>query len=224
MLKKDTHAMQKHGLNYLVGFDSKPRRFKPWLGDSLSFLYDLIMKRSIFPRKLAADITKHHDILRKELKDVHGRSVLELATGTGSATLFLENDNFYIGTDISPGLLKRAARKCHAAGFEQAELYVTSADDLPFDESVFDLCLCILSLNFFDDLNQVVQEVYRVLIPGSFFLCVVPVPERNIRGSRIRGMMRSEGELREVFHDQGFVFERLSDDNGALLYFKAVKA
>ncbi len=224
MLKKDITAVQKHGLNYLVGPDSKSRRFKPWLGDSLSFLYDVIMKRSIFPQKLAADITKHHDILRQELVDVHGKSVLELATGTGSATLFLENDNRYIGTDISPGLLKRAARKFYAAGFEKAELYVTSADDLPFDESVFDVCLCILSLNFFDDMNQVVQEVYRVLVPVSFFLCVVPVPERNVLGSQIRGVMRSEGELREVFHDHGFVFERLPYDNGALLYFKAVKA
>lgn len=119
--------------------------------DSLSFLYDLIMEKSVFPRKLGGDMKKHHDILRRELKDVHGKRVLELATGIGSAVNFLENDNRYVGTDITPGLLKKAVKRFRSVGFEEAEFYVVSAEDLPFDDDTFNLCLCILSLNFFNN-------------------------------------------------------------------------
>ena len=33
---------------------------------------------------------------------------------------------------------------------KDAKFYVASADDLPFDINIFDICLCILSLNFFN--------------------------------------------------------------------------
>lgn len=151
MLKDGAHVVRRNGLTFLVGSDHKPKRFRPWIMDSLSFLYDLIMEKSVFPRKLGGDMKKHHDILRRELKDVHGKRVLELATGIGSAVNFLENDNRYVGTDISPGLLKKAAKRFRSVGFEEAEFYVVSAEDLPFDDDTFNLCLCILSLNFFNN-------------------------------------------------------------------------
>lgn len=55
----------------------------------------------------------------------------------------------YTGTDISPSLLRKAVKSFKVAGFKEAEFYVTSADDLPFDDNGFDIALCILSLNFF---------------------------------------------------------------------------
>jgi SAM-dependent methyltransferase len=163
MLKKGTKVINKKGLNYVIGTDGKPLRFKPWLGDSFSFLYDFIMRKSIFPKKFGGDMDEHHDILREELKGVHGKHVLELATGSGSAVNFLMNDNRYTGTDVSPGLLKRAVNRFLAAGFKEAEFHVASADDLPFEDESFDVCTCILSLNFFDDLEKVLKEVNRVL-------------------------------------------------------------
>ena len=108
MLKTGTKVVNRKGLNHVIGTDGTPLRFKPWLGDSVSFLYDFIMKSSIFPKKFAADVTRHHEILSQELKDIHEKRVLELATGTGSAVSFLPSDNQYTGTDISPGLLKKA--------------------------------------------------------------------------------------------------------------------
>jgi SAM-dependent methyltransferase len=223
MLRKDTKVINTKGLNYVIGPDGKPRRFKPWLGDCFSFLYDLIMKKSVFPKKFGGDMARHYDILRGELKGVHGKRVLELATGSGSAVNFLADDNRYTGTDISPGLLKRAIGRFLSAGFEEAEFYVASADDLPFEDGSFDACLCILSLNFFEDLSIVVKEVKRVLAPGSVFVCAVPVPERNTRGSTIRGNLQSEEGLARLLRKNGLRFEGIPGENGALLYFRGIK-
>ena len=102
MLKNGIKVVNKKGLNYIVEDGGKLLQFKPWLGDSFSFLYDFIMKSSIFPKKFGGDMSKHYEILSQELKGVHGKRVLELATGSGSAAHFLPNDNQYTGTDISP--------------------------------------------------------------------------------------------------------------------------
>ena len=222
MLKDDIRVIKKNELYYIAENENRIKRFKPWLGDAFSFLYDYIMKNSIFPRKFGGDINKHYAILRQELKDIHKKRVLELATGSGSAVHFLPNDNRYMGTDISPGLLRKAVKRFKAAGFKYAEFYVASAEDLPFDDNRFDICLCILSLNFFSDVNSVFRETRRVLAPGAVFICCVPVPERNKLQSTIRGKLYSQDELREICREYGFAFENIPVENGTLLYFRAI--
>jgi len=221
--KPDIQIIKKGELCYLVESGNHLLRFKPWLGDSFSFLYDLIMSNSVFPKKFGGDIQKHYHILTQELAAIHGRSVLELGTGSGSAVYFLSSDNQYTGTDISPGLLKQAAKRFIKAGFQNPEFYVVSADDLPFESSTFEVCLCILSLNFIGNIDQVFQEIGRVLLPNGLFVCSVPVPERNRLQSTIRGVLYSEAELEKTCQEYGFKYAGLSCENGALLYFKAVK-
>jgi SAM-dependent methyltransferase len=222
MLRHGIKVINKNGLHYIVGEGDKPLKFKPWLGDSFSFLYDFFMKNSIFPKKFSGDINKHYGILSDELKDFHKKRFLELATGSGSAVNFLPNDNLYTGSDISPGLLRKAVINFKNAGFKNAEFYVTSADNLPFNNSLFDVILCILSLNFFNDINNVFQEVKRVAAPTAVFICSVPVPERIKVQSTIRGTLYSEDELERMCRENGFVYEAIPSENGALLYFRAI--
>jgi ubiquinone/menaquinone biosynthesis C-methylase UbiE len=99
---------------------------------------------------------------------------------------------------------------------------VTSADELPFDDSLFDIVLCILSLNFFRDIKKVFKEIYRVAVTDALFICSVPVPERNKLNSTIRGALRSEEELEKICKEMGFRFGKIPDENGALLYFRAI--
>lgn len=221
MIKGDIEIITMNHLHYLVEKGQKTR-FKPWIGDFFSFLYDFIMRSSIFPKKFGGDINKHCEILRHELKDMHGKHVLELATGSGSAVSFLPNDNKYTGTDISPGLLRKAVNGFRAAGFKDTAFYVVSADDLPLDDNTFYICLCILSLNFFKDVKKVFQEIKRVLVPGGVFICSVPVPERNSLKSTIRGTLYSEEELEKICQENGFSFESIPAENGVLLYFRAI--
>jgi len=222
VLKSGIRVIKKKNLYYVAENENSVKQFKPWLGDAFSTLYDFIMKNSVFPKKFGADMRNHYEILGQELQDIHGKRILELATGSGSAVNFLPKDNQYTGTDISPGLLRQAVKNFRAAGFKEAEFYVAGADDLPFEDSIFSICLCILSLNFFNDLEKVFQEIGRVLLPDARFICSVPVPERNRLGSTIRGMLYSEEELGRICREQGFVLESLSNENGALLYFRAI--
>ena len=221
MVKNDTETILKKHLHYRVE-NGRIKHFKPWLGDSVSFLYDFIMEHSIFPKKRGADIYQHNQFLSQTLKNMHGKRVLELASGSGSAVNFLPNDNLYTGTDISPGLLSKAVKGFKTAGFQGTEFYVTPADELPFDDNRFDVCLCMLSLNFFDNVAIVFQEVNRVLIPGGVFICSVPVPERSACQSTIRGTLRSEAELVRICQAHGFGYESIPFENGSLIYFKAV--
>lgn len=221
MLKKEIKVIKKKGLHHIINDKGSLLKFKPWLGDAFSFLYDFVMKSSIFPKKFGGDINRHYEILRKELQDVHGKRVLELATGTGSAVNFLPNDNPYTGTDISPGLLRKAVKRFRDAGFKNAEFYVACAENLPFDENLFNVVLCILSLNFFSDVNQIFREVGRVAAPGAILLCSVPVPERKKTKSTIRGLLYSQKEWESICKENGFVYQAIPSENGALLYFRA---
>ena len=75
MLKHGIEVINKSGLHYIVENGDKLLKFKPWLGDAFSFLYDFIMKNSIFPKKFGGDINQHYEILSKELKDIHEKRV-----------------------------------------------------------------------------------------------------------------------------------------------------
>ena len=222
MIKNGIKIINKKGLNYIVEDGGRLLKFKPWLGDSFSFLYDFIMQSSIFPKKFGGDINRHYEILRKELKSIHEKHVLELATGSGSAVNFLPNDNQYTGTDISPGLLRKAVNHFNNAGFKNPDFYVTSANELPFGDKLFDVVICILSLNFFDDIKKTFEEIHRVADTEAIFICSVPVPERNKLKSKIRGSLYSEKELENICQEVGFRFERIPFENGALLYFRAI--
>ncbi len=222
MIKNTIQVMKTKHINYLRE-DGQKIKHKPWLGDLFSFLYDSIMTRSIFPKKFGASIKEHTRFLENECIDIHNRRVLELATGSGSITEVLPCDNTYRGIDISEGLLRIAYRKFLLQGFEDFELFVCDAEALPFEDDQFDLCICNLSLNFFNNLDRVVKELKRVIIPEGVFICSVPVPERNTKDSEIRGHLLSESELRTLFEQNGFSISSYDFVNGAILYFKGIK-
>jgi ubiquinone/menaquinone biosynthesis C-methylase UbiE len=222
MLQNEISIKKKRGLYFIKDGENGLKRFTPWLGNAFSPLYDVFMERSVFPKKFGSDIDRHYEILSRALKHIHGKQVLELATGNGSAVRFLAPDNTYIGTDISPGLLRKAARRFREAGFTDAEFYVVSADDLPFEDGRFEVCLCMLSFNFFSNLKAVLKEIKRVLGDNGLFFCSVPVPEKKGTPSPIRGKLYSTQELEQMCKAVGLRFEAIPEDNGALLYFRAV--
>jgi SAM-dependent methyltransferase len=223
-VKPDTHIVFRGQLGFIMESEHQLRRFKPWLGDAFSFIYDRVMTNSVFPKKFGADVGRHYEILSSELADMRDKPTLEVGTGTGSAVHFLDPSNQYAGVDVSPGLLRQAAAHFKAAGFREPELYVASGDDLPFADATFDLCLCILSLNFIGNTEGAIEEIRRVLTPRGHFVCSVPVPERNRQGSTIHGVLHSETELEKICNDHGLSFDPIPRENGALLYFMATKA
>ncbi|MCE5345750.1 MAG: class I SAM-dependent methyltransferase [Bacteroidales bacterium] len=214
-------TVKKQGINYLTDKNEKIVKFKPWLGDLFSPLYDWSMKKTVVPKKFGASYDKHFSILKVFFKDVHNKDVLEFATGSGSVVDFLPADNRYCGVDISKGLLKQALKKFQKHRFEEVELYLADACNLPFENGRFDVAICNLSFNFIENADAFIRELKRVLKTGGIFFCSVPVPERKPEKSRIHGTLYSETELKELFENQLFAFQSLPETNGAILYFTA---
>jgi len=206
--------LHKHG---------KKIKYKPWLSDLFSVFYDSIMKKSVFPNKLQASMDNHLKFLKEKLNNVHNSCILELGTGSGNLSDIVSCDNKYVGLDISEGLLKIASKRFKKEGFNKPEFYIGSADDLPFQDNIFDICLCNLSLNFFKDTDIVIKEIKRVLKNKGVFICSVPIPERNKNDSIIRGNLYKQNELQDIFIRNGFIFTLYNFINGAILYFKAEK-
>ncbi|MFW5713531.1 MAG: class I SAM-dependent methyltransferase [Brevefilum sp.] len=222
-IKHGIQTRQKGMLIYQLDENDRPIRYQPWLGNAFAFLYDFFMVHSIFPNKFNASQERHKIILSEQLQNIHGQHVLELGTGSGSTTTFLPPDNAYVGTDVSTGLLKQAVKRFKQAGFGSPEFYVASGDDLPFADESFDLCLCILSLNFIGHHKKVFNEVHGLLRSGGNFIACVPVPERTPKEITIHGNLLSEVRLEKLCRQTGFIFEPIKAENGALLYFWANK-
>ncbi len=222
MLKEGVRIEQKGGICRVYQWGDK-KRARPWMGEVMALLYDPIMTTSMFPKKFEASYEKHLEFLRSQLSGFHGADVLELATGSGNLAEVLPPDNRYFGIDVSEGLLRLARRKFEKVRITSLELYSCPAEDLPFALGAFDVAVCNLSLNFFSSLEEVLKELKRVLKPGGNFICSVPVPERNRRGTSFHGDLRSEGQLSETFNSHGFSFSPYQLKNGALLYFKATR-
>ena len=218
---KSCRTVSKNGLIYQLDEKGRIVRQKPWLGDLFSFVYDRAMAKNVFPKKFAASMEKHYEILRSLFKGVTGREILELAAGNGDAVRFLEKENRYSGVDISAGLLRQAKRKFEAFGFRDCALYVADAACTPLADHCFDIAICNLSMNFFADIEAFIREVRRLLKANGVFYASVPVPERKTTKSVIHGTLFSEEELKDKFTHNHFKFETLPYDNGALLYFTA---
>ena len=121
------------------------------------------MEKSIFPKKFNADINLHEKSLEELYRSIHGSIIIELACGSGSISRQLPSDNSYTGIDISPGLIKTALKRFSGKGFTDPQFFISDASDLPFKDSIFDICICNLSLNFFPDISASAAEINRIL-------------------------------------------------------------
>jgi SAM-dependent methyltransferase len=228
-LREGIEVKKKLNINILIE-DGKLKKYPKAHGSTFSGLYDFFMEKNVFPKLFESDYERHYEIIKENISEVKLNYVLEIAPGSCLTADYLDSTNFYCGVDIGKGLLKKAYKRLKNAGFKDYELYLSSADDLPFAEESFDFEMCHLSLNFFDNLEKVIHEIGRTLKKEGKFFCSVPVPERRSnenasskRIKRIRGTLYSEKRLHEFFSNEGLKFSSLMYDNGSLLYFIALK-
>lgn len=96
--------------------------------------------------------------------------VLDLCCGSGQATHFLvKYSQNVIGLDASPLSLQRAQRNVPEASYVEA-----FAQKMPFADHLFDVVHVSTALHEMprEDLQKILQEVYRVLKPGGVFTLV----------------------------------------------------
>ncbi|OWA33262.1 hypothetical protein B9G55_21495 [Saccharibacillus sp. O16] len=117
-----------------------------------------------------------------------GDHVLEVSVGTGANLPILPAGASLYGIDLSPAMLREAARHLKEWGTE-AELIHAEAEHLPFRSDSFDCVYHIDGLSEFGDPARAVQEMIRVAKSGTRIL----IADETQRRPRIS--LAKSGEL-----------------------------
>jgi ubiquinone/menaquinone biosynthesis C-methylase UbiE len=139
-----------------------------------------------------------------EYLKVAGKDILDIgcSTGTCASTVVDMHNNRYVGIDIEPQYIQRAARRFPAGRFQ-----VMDARHLTFPDNAFDVILFVGALHHMDDglIQQCFRQMKRVLRPDGVILCAEPVFTASKRLSyfllrRDRGhFIRDEPGYRRLF-------------------------
>lgn len=100
-----------------------------------------------------------------------GSHVLDVAAGAGDQTLDIAervgSRGSVLATDLSPGILEFALQRATAAGHSRVEIRVSDGENLLVEDGRFDAVVCRLGLMLFNDPQQGLREMARVLKPGG---------------------------------------------------------
>ncbi len=115
-----------------------------------------------------------------------------------------------VGIDISPSMLKEAARRARKIGARPS--YVRAdAHDLPFADASFSGAVCGGTMNELGDPARAMRETRRVLEPGGRLAIMGILRARTPRGRRLQRFVSTGGirffepdELRSLLDHAGF--------------------
>jgi SAM-dependent methyltransferase len=157
-------------------------------------------------RKIIAGFVK--DICDR-MKDRKAR-ILDVGCGTGANLLLLSQYGDAEGVDISEDALSF----CRERGLKQVKL--GAAEQLPYDEALFDLVTALDVVEHLDDDVAGLKEIRRVLRPGGRALLFVPTfmflwgVQDDVSNHRRRYRLP---ELKRVLNEAGFEVERATYAN-----------
>jgi SAM-dependent methyltransferase len=127
--------------------------------------------------QIAAQIQIVAERLVDSVNPAAGSSVLDVAGGTGNASIAAARSNCVVTcTDYAPTLLDRARERAAA---ERLEIAVEHADAeaLPYDDASFDVVLSVFGAMFAPDQPQTASELARVCRPGGLIGLAAWTPE-----------------------------------------------
>ena len=155
----------------------------------------------------------HAPLTNWGLKLVHvqdGWTMLDVGCGGGFTIRRLLNrskDAQVYGIDISEESVTKA-RKVNADVLDK-QVYVTqgSAENLPYNDELFDLVTAVETVYFWPNLPDCLQEVRRVLKPDGKFAIMVEVVDSDSKWTNIvEGMTAYTPEqLKTLLDDAGFI-------------------
>ena len=134
-------------------FDRMAHEYDAWFSTAAGTEYDNAEK------KMVEDALKDH-------KPLPGRKMLEVGCGTGHWCLFFEGLGMEVkGIDISKKMIEKAREKNL-----NAQLLEGDAHKLPFEDGEFDFTSAITTLEFAEDPEKMLKEMYRCTRKGGVVL------------------------------------------------------
>jgi len=104
-------------------------------------------------------------------KPKSGMKVLDLASGTGEPAISLAvrigSEGHVTALDLSSELLAIATERAQQRGLTNFSAQQADAQQLPFSHQTLDLVTSRFGVMFFQDCEQALREVHRVLKPGA---------------------------------------------------------
>ena len=117
--------------------------------------------------------------LRKRLwSEVHGERILEVGVGTGKNLRYHPEGARSVAVDISPRMLRRAAKRADRLG-RDVDLLLADAQRLPFRDGAFDVAAATFVFCSVPDPVLGLREVRRVLRPSGKLHLLEHVRARN---------------------------------------------
>jgi len=113
--------------------------------------------------------------LIKKVKKHSPKSILDIATGTGDLAIEaskLKPDKI-VGIDISEKMLHVGREKIRQKKIENlVTLRKADAEKLPFQDNEFDAVIVAFGIRNFENLENGLKEILRVLKPGGLFIAL----------------------------------------------------
>jgi len=173
---------------------------------------------------------KLHDRMISKLNHISFNSLLDVGCGAGNLLSRISSkfDAKIAGVDISQDMLEIARDKLD----EKADLRVSDAENLPFDDESFEVVTCTDSFHHYPHPGNVLLEFKRVLKPeGSIIIADLSVPQtfRQLGNLLIPftkdGDVRiySESEIHKLLVNtdfKGFEWEQISMSTFIVTAFK----
>ena len=198
----------------------------------LAFSYDRLTSDVDYEKIVAF----YHEVLEKE--NIHPRTAVDLACGTGSVALLLAREGLQVvGVDLSEEMLTVAAQKAQEASVF-VQFTCQSLQEMKLPRGV-DLAVCALDgLDYIldpADCAEAIRRVYKALNPGGIFIFDVNTPEklRAMDGQVFldedddvycvwRGEFDAESNIcsygMDLFQRRGYVWERSFEEHREYAY------
>jgi ubiquinone/menaquinone biosynthesis C-methylase UbiE len=124
--------------------------------ERLEELEDLFQKRDLLP------------VVEMPLENLSGLRVLEIGSGAGAhSALFKYHGARMTSVDLTPERVLATARKLSLVTGDGSGAYHADAENLPFQDSSFDIVYSNGVLHHSENTDQCIDEVHRVLKPGG---------------------------------------------------------
>ncbi len=115
---------------------------------------------------------------------------LDVACGPGIVAVALAQDaGEVVACDITPEMLARAARRCAEAGLTNVRCMLGQAEELPFDDGVFDAVVARSALHHFPRPGIALGEMARVLRPSGRVVIVDVMSAENPEDSALHNAL-----------------------------------